>query len=132
MELVRWENYSVYFFDEDDGSDYVGDFIDNLYRSDIQTAERILKLFFKRLSEGKGITQEGYDKHITSLTASDIFEYRDKSTLLKKQIRIYFGVHRKTKTIVFVCAGFKKSKAEQSRDIETAQRRYKRYIARVD
>jgi N-glycosylase/DNA lyase len=132
MDLVRWKDYKVYFFDEDDGSNYVGDFIDNLYRSDIQTAERILKLFIKRLSEGKGITQECYDEHITSLTVSDIFEYKDRSATLRNQIRIYFGAHRKTKTIVFVCAGFKKSKAEQNRDIETAQKRYKRYIARFD
>jgi len=132
MELVRWENYSVYFFDEDDGSNYVGDFIYNLYKSDREAAERILKLFFKRLGEGRGVTQEFIVKHIKDISSMDIFEYKDKSTLLKKQIRIYFGAHRKTKTIVFVCAGFKKGKAEQSRDIETAHRRYKRYIARFD
>ncbi|HPD39693.1 MAG TPA: hypothetical protein PK411_15200 [Mesotoga infera] len=131
MELVRWKNYSVYFFDLDKGSDYVGDFINALFKTDNATAERILNLFMKRLAEGKGVTQECYDRNITGIVPSDIFEYTDKSTLLKKQIRIYFGAHRPTKTIVFVCAGFKGSKAEQKRDIDTAKKRYKRYISRL-
>ena len=130
MELVRWKNYSVYFFDLDDGSDYVGDFINTLYKTDNVTAGRILNLFIKRLAEGKGVTQECYDQHLRGIVSSEIFEYRDKSTLLQKQIRIYFGAHRPTKTIVFVCAGFKGSKAEQNKDIATASKRYKRYISR--
>ena len=131
MELVRWKNYSVYFFDLDDGSDYVGDFINTLYKTDNATAGRILNLFIKRLAEGKGVTQECYDQHLRGIVSSEIFEYRDKSTLLQKQIRIYFGAHRPTKTIVFVCAGFKGSKAEQKRAIDTAKKRYKRYISRL-
>lgn len=130
MELVRWKNYSVYFFDEERSNDYVGDFIDTLYEKDSATAARILNLFIKRLAEGKGVTQECYDQHLKGIASFDIFEYRDKSTLLKKQIRIYFGAHGQTKTLVFVCAGFKGSKAEQKRDIDTAKQRYMRYISR--
>ena len=50
-------------------------------------------MFIKRLAEGKGVTQESYDQYLKGIASSDIFEYRDKSTLLKKQIRIYFGAH---------------------------------------
>lgn len=84
MELVRWENYSVYFFDEDDGSNYVGDFIYNLYKSDREAAERILKLFFERLGEGRGVTQEFIVKHIKDISSMDIFEYKDNRVSRKE------------------------------------------------
>jgi N-glycosylase/DNA lyase len=131
MELVLWLGYSIYFYDEEDGRDYVGNFIDSLANQDGRIALEIVNLLFRRLSNGEGVPVEwtkGIRPKVKPLSNRDIFEYRRRSSKLRKEIRVYFGVHRSSKTIVFVEASFKTSNAEQKRHIELAERRFRTYI----
>ena len=133
MGLVLWLGYSIYFYDEEDGRDDVGDFIDSLARQDGRVAAEIMNLLFRRLSNGEGIPVEwtkGSRPKVKTLSNRDIFEYRGRSSKLRKEIRVYFGVHRPSKTIVFVEASFKTSDAEQKRHIEISESRFKACIKR--
>ncbi len=130
MGLVLWLGYGIYFYDEEDGRDYVGDFIDSLARQDRRIAAEIVNLLFRRLNNGEGIPIEwtkGSRPKIKPLSNRDIFEYRGRSSKLRKEIRVYFGVHRLSKTIVFVEANFKTNNAEQNRHIEVAESRFRTY-----
>ena len=94
MGLVLWLGYSIYFYDEEDGRDYVGDFIDSLARQDGRVAAEIMNLLFRRLSNGEGIPVEwtkGSRPKVKTLSNRDIFEYRGRSSKLRKEIRVYFG-----------------------------------------
>lgn len=131
MGLVLWLGYGIYFYDEEDGRDYVGDFIDSLARQDGRIAAEIMNLLFRRLNNGEGIPVEwtkGSRPKVKPLSNRDIFEYRGRSSKLRKEIRVYFGVHRSSKTIVFVEANFKTSNAEQKRHIEVAENRFRTYV----
>ena len=131
MGLVLWLGYSIYFYDEEDGRDYVGDFIDSLARQDGRIAAEIVNLLFRRLNNGEGIPVEwtkGSRPKVKPLSNREMFEYRGRSSKLKKEIRVYFGVHRSSKTIVFVEASFKTSNAEQKRHIEVAESRFRTYV----
>ncbi len=131
MGLVLWLEYGIYFYDEEDGRDYVGDFIDSLAWQDGRIAAEIVNLLFRRLNKGEGIPIEwtkGSRPKIKPISNRDIFEYRGRSSRLRKEIRVYFGVHRSSKTIVFLEANFKTNNAEQNRHIEVAESRFRIYV----
>jgi len=56
--LALWKGYSVIFaFKRKNINEFIGMF-ERLYLQDYEAAHRIMKFFFERLLEGKGITAE--------------------------------------------------------------------------
>ncbi len=45
-EILLWSNYKIYFYDEDNGTDYVGDFMDELADEDEEKVSEIFLGFF--------------------------------------------------------------------------------------
>ncbi len=130
--MLLWREYKIYFYDEEDGRDYVGEFLESLAKEDPEQAVCIVETFFERIENGVGIPYEwAKGKNPTLKKLQDnLWEYRERSKKLRKTIRIYFGVDGEAKTIVFVNAHFKKGDKDQSREIQTALRRFRDYKKR--
>ena len=130
--MLLWRGYKIYFYDEEDGRDYVGEFLEDLAKEDPELTVYIMETFFERIENGVGIPYEwtkGKNPTLKKLQ-DDLWEYRESSKKLRKMIRIYFGADDKAKTIVFVNAHFKKGDKDQSREIRTALRRFRDYEKR--
>ena len=129
--LLLWKEFSVYLFDEDTNRDYVGDFIQELAKSDPSTTENIVNII-ERLLGGKGLQAEmlkGKKPKIKKVEQGDkLYELREYSTQLRKQLRIYFSVDSKNKKIVFLNACFKSDDTRQDKDIKLAISRYQKYL----
>jgi len=129
--LLLWKEFSVYLFDEDTNRDYVGDFIQELAKSDPSTTENIVNII-ERLLGGKGLQAEmlkGKKPKIKKVEQGDkLYELREYSTQLRKQLRIYFSVDSKNKKIVFLNACFKSDDKRQDKDIKLAVSRYQKYL----
>lgn len=130
-ELLLWKDYSVYLYDEDTNRDYVGDFIQELAKSDPSTTENIVNII-ERLLGGKGLQAEmlkGKKPKIKKVEQGDkLYELREHSSKLRKQLRIYFSVDSKNKKIVFLNACFKSDDKRQDKDIKLAVSRYQKYL----
>lgn len=135
MELFLWKDYEVYFYDEDNGTNYVRDFLDELVNEDLKIAHEIERYFIERLEKGIGIQMEwtrGKNPKLKDLGKKvkknkNLWEYRNKSTTTKRLIRIYFGVDKSTKKIILLDAHFKENNAHQNRELETVRKRWKQY-----
>jgi len=129
--LLLWKEFSVYLFDEDTNRDYVGDFIQELAKSDPSTTENIVNII-ERLLGGKGLQAEmlkGKKPKIKKVEQGDkLYELREYSTQLRKQLRIYFSVDSKNKKVVFLNACFKSDDTRQDKDIKLAISRYQKYL----
>ncbi len=84
-----WKGYKVYFYDEDNGTNYVEKFLESLSYKDADEAAKIILYFFEPLQKGKGLPMEwahGKNPKLKSLNKKneDLWEYRDKSRLSKK------------------------------------------------
>lgn len=127
--LLLWRGYRIYFYDEEDGRDYVGDFMDKLAQKDPQTACEIFSGFFERIEKGTGLPEEwakGKNPRLKKIQ-NDFWEYRHRSKRLRKIVRIYFGVDEKARTIILLNAHFKKGKKDQDREVATALKRFNKY-----
>lgn len=129
--LLLWKEFSVYLFDEDTNRDYVGDFIQELAKSDPSTTENIVNII-ERLLGGKGLQAEmlkGKKPQIKKVEQGDkLYELREYSTQLRKQIRIYFSIDSNNKKVVFLNACFKSDDKRQDKDIKLAVSRYQKYL----
>ena len=129
--LLLWKEFSVYLFDEDTNRDYVGDFIQELAKSDPSTTENIVNII-ERLLGGKGLQAEmlkGKKPKIKKVEQGDkLYELREYSTQLRKQIRIYFSIDSNNKKVVFLNACFKSDDKRQDKDIKLAVSRYQKYL----
>ena len=133
MGIFYWHDYSVYFFDEDTDTDYVGDFMEDLMRVDKFKALEILSLFFERLEEGRGIPEswfKGKNPKVKDLKgkADALFEYRDFSDEVNLPIRIYFAPDKYDKMLVFLDAHFKRDDSDQNRRVKVAYKRWRAYL----
>ena len=130
-ELLVWKGFSVYLFDEAIGRDYVGDFIQELAKSDPSTVENIV-YFVERLQKRKGLQAEmlkGKKPKIKEIALGNkLYEFREFSSCLKKHIRVYFSIDEKRKRVVFLSACFKSDNKKQDRDIKVAISRQKEYL----
>lgn len=121
-EILLWSNYKIYFYDEDNGTDYVGDFMNELADEDEEKASEIFLGFFERIENGIGIPSEWKSKKVKKLNLNknvdEIWEYRDKSSKNQKLIRIYFGICKKRKILVFLDGHFKENNEKQKRKID--------------
>ena len=129
--LLLWKEFSVYLFDEDTNRDYVGDFIQELAKSDPSTTENIVNII-ERLLGGKGLQAEmlkGKKPKIKKVEQGDkLYELREYSTQLRKQLRIYFSIDSNNKKVVFLNACFKSDDTRQDKDIKLAISRYQKYL----
>ncbi|SHF25542.1 Phage derived protein Gp49-like [Marinitoga hydrogenitolerans DSM 16785] len=125
-----WENYTVYFYDEKNGKNYIEKFIEELSKLDAGKMAEIMNVFFDRIENGIGIPYDFIkNKTIKELKGNNkIYEYRNRSSKLKKQIRIYFCVDDFQKHIIILHAAFKENKKSQQNDIKVAERRKKDYF----
>ncbi len=133
MALLLWKEYEVYFYDEDKETDYVGDFLERLAVEDIDKMHEIFRFFLERLGKGIGIPIEwtkGKNPKLKHLEG-DLWEYRDRSNKTKRLIRMYFGVEKREKRIIFLGAHFKEDKKEQERELHTIRERWKKYKKKV-
>ena len=130
-ELLLWKDFSVYFFDKDINRDYVQEFIEELVSADATTTDNIFNII-ERLQEGKGIQAEmlqGKKPKIKKLALGDkLYELREYSTKLRKQIRVYFSIDSNNKKVVFLNACFKSDDTRQDKDIKLAISRYQKYL----
>ncbi len=128
MDIFLWENYGIYFYDEDDGTDYVGDFMEELTKSDPEKALEIFQDFFEKIKNGIGLPIEyarGYRK-LKDLRG-DLWEYREKSQKIKRLIRIYFGIDKENKIIILLGGQFKHDDKEQRRELTIIRKRFDTY-----
>jgi len=129
--LLLWKEFSVYLFDEDTNRGYVGGFLDELTKSDPSTTENIVNII-ERLQGGKGLQAEmlkGKKPQIKKVEQGDkLYELREYSTQLRKQIRIYFSIDSNNKKVVFLNACFKSDDKRQDKDIKLAVSRYQKYL----
>lgn len=130
-ELLLWKDFSVYFFDKDVNRDFVGGFILELAKSDAITTDNIFNII-ERLQKGKGLQAEmlqGKKPKIKKLALGDkLYELREYSTKLRKQIRVYFSIDSNNKKVVFLNACFKSDDTRQDKDIKQAISRYQKYL----
>lgn len=131
-ELLLWKDFSIYLFDEGTNRDYVGDFLDSLTESDVHTAIHIFQNVIEKIREGKGLQAEmlqGKKPKIKKLALGDkLYELREYSTKLRKQIRVYFSIDSNNKKVVFLNACFKSDDTRQDKDIKLAISRYQKYL----
>ncbi|HQQ49507.1 MAG TPA: type II toxin-antitoxin system RelE/ParE family toxin, partial [Methanofastidiosum sp.] len=123
-ELLLWKDYSVYLYDEAIARDYVGEFVNDLAELDLAKANYIFQDIIEKLQEGKGLPAEmlkGKKPKIKKVEQGDkLYELREYSTQLRKQIRIYFLIDSNNKKVVFLNACFKSDNKKQDRDIKVA------------
>ena len=102
-----------------------------LAKSDAITADNIFNII-EKLQEGKGLQAEmlqGKKPKIKKLALGDkLYELREYSTKLRKQIRIYFSIDSNNKKVVFLNACFKSDDTRQDKDIKLAISRYQKYL----
>lgn len=135
MDLLLWRGYKVYSYDEDNGIDYVGDFLEKLAIVDEKETRQITRYFIERLEKGIGLPSEwtrGQNPKLKDLGKKvkknkNLWEYRGKSKSKKLLIRIYFGADKPNKKIVLLDAHFKKDNKHQKRELETVRKRWQRY-----
>lgn len=130
MSKWLWENYTIYFFDEDNGKNYIKDFFILLAKRDADKVAQIFKEFFDRIEEGIGISSDYFkSKRIKHLKNEIFYEFREKSLILKKPIRIYFYPDVERKRIIVLNAVFKENNKTQHKDIDLSRRRLKLYFS---
>jgi len=131
-ELLLWKDYSVYLYDEAIGRVYVGEFLNDLAELDLAKANYIFLDIIEKLQEGKGLQAEmlkGKKPKIKKVEQGDkLYELREYSSKLRKQLRIYFSVDSKNKKVVFLNACFKSDDTRQDKDIKLAISRYQKYL----
>ena len=131
-ELLLWKDYSVYLYDEAIARDYVGEFVNDLAELDLAKANYIFQDIIEKLQEGKGLPAEmlkGKKPKIKKVEQGDkLYELREYSTQLRKQIRIYFSIDSNNKKVVFLNACFKSDDTRQDKDIKLAISRYQKYL----
>ncbi len=131
-ELLLWKDYSVYLYDEAIARDYVGEFVNDLAELDLAKANYIFQDIIEKLQEGKGLPAEmlkGKKPKIKKVEQGDkLYELREYSTQLRKQIRIYFLIDSNNKKVVFLNACFKSDNKKQDRDIKVAISRQREYL----
>lgn len=130
-ELLLWKDFSVYLFDEDINRNFVGDFIEELVKSDPSTVENIVNII-ERLQGGKGLQAEmlkGKKPKIKKVEQGDkLYELREYSSKLRKHLRVYFSIDSKNEKVVFLNACFKSDNTRQDKDIKLAISRYQKYL----
>ncbi|QTA38515.1 type II toxin-antitoxin system RelE/ParE family toxin [Thermosipho ferrireducens] len=133
MGQFYWKSYKLYYFDEDNGKNYVLEFLETIAENDKAIVIDFLTNFADKIDEGKGIPSEMFEQEIIKKLESSsgrLYEYRARSKKLRKVIRIYFGVVKQHKIIVLLSGHFKKGKNEQQKEINDAEKRLKRFIRR--
>jgi len=127
-EIFLWEKYDIYSYDEDDESDYVGDFMEELNRKDPDKATEIFQDFFEKIKNGIGVPVDwSHSGKKLKKLQENLWEYRDRSPKIRCLIRIYFGIDEKNRKIILLDGQLKHDNKDQRRKIETVEKRWNAY-----